>query len=398
MNGNLNRKLRLGLIGGSEGSFIATIHRIAALMDNRAELVCGAFSSDPGRSKAAASIHGVDPSRAYGSYDEMCSEESGREDGADILICAAPNHVRVPACTAAWNAGFHVMTDKPLSNSLTDAVALYELVKGGGNGKQQFGVTHNYTRNPMAIQAADMVAQGELGEIHTVVAEYFQGWLLKKLEEMMGEGGQKQAEWRTDPKRAGAGCWGDIATHAFIQALVVAGVIPARLSCSLKTLVEGRNIDDHGTANIECTNGAELIVTASQVMPGHLNDLRLAVHGSKKSLVWHQESPEGLLVLENGEPKKIYDRAGGGYMTPGASSVCRTPGGHPEAYLEGFGNVYTTFYNQVVAAETGETLADDAVRAPGIECGVQGNIFIDLSQKSSADGRSWQTVEHEVFA
>src|SRR5947207_2347813 len=309
-NAPLNRKLRMGLVGGGQGAFIGRVHATAAVLDNRAALVAGALSSDPAKAKASAPDYDIKPERAYGSYQEMIAAELKLPAGEriDFAAVATPNHTHYEIAKAFAEAGFNVMCDKPLTFDLAQAEDLAKVVQKTG---VVFGVTHNYTGYPLVRQARDMVLSGELGEINAVRAFYIQGWLRTKLE----SSGQKQADWRTDPRRSGAaGCFGDIGTHAYNLGRYVTGLLPEQISCQLKTFEGGRQLDDYGTAILRYSNGALGTVTASQVSHGRENDIWIEVDGTKGSLEWHQEEPNKMWLRVNGEPHKLYTRAGGPYL------------------------------------------------------------------------------------
>ncbi len=300
-NEPLNRKLRMGLVGGGQGAFIGRVHAIAAVMDNRACLVAGALSSDPAKAKASAPDYDIKPERAYGSFKEMIAAELKlpAADRIDFVSVATPNHTHFEIAKAFAEAGFNVMCDKPLTFDLAQAEELAKVVAKTG---VVFGVTHNYTGHPLVRQARDMVLSGELGEINAVRAFYIQGWLRTKLE----ASGQKQADWHTDPKRSGAaGCFGDIGTHAYNLGRYITGLIPDQISCSLKSFVEGRPLDDYGTAVIRYANGGLGTVTASQISHGRENDIWIEIDGTKGSLEWHQENPNKMFVRCNGKPCQI---------------------------------------------------------------------------------------------
>src|SRR5438874_6547024 len=335
-NAPLNRKLRMGLVGGGQGAFIGRVHATAAVLDNRAVLVAGALSSDPGKAKASAPDYDIKPERAYGSFSEMVAGESKlpAEERIDFASIATPNHTHFEIAKTFAEAGFNVICDKPLTFDLAQAEELAKVVQKTG---VVFAVSHNYTGYPLVRQARDMVKNGELGEINAVRAFYIQGWLRTRLEKQ----GQKQADWRTDPKRSGAaGCFGDIGTHAYNLGRYITGLIPDQISCQLRTFESGRALDDYGTAVIRYQNGALGTVTASQISHGRENDLWIEVDGTKAAIEWHQEEPNKMLVRKNGEPHRIYTRAGGGYLSPTAQASQRIPSGHPEAFLEAFANVY----------------------------------------------------------
>src|SRR6188768_3134261 len=303
-NGSLNRKFRMALVGGGQGAFIGRVHATAAVMDNRAELVAGCLSSNPEKAKASAPDYDIPPDRAYTSIGELIQKEKAlpADKRIDFVSVATPNHTHFEIAKAAVEAGFNVMCDKPMTFDMKQADELVSAVEKSG---VVFGVTHNYTGNPLVRQARDMIAAGELGEINAVRSFYIQGWLRTRLEAE----GQKQSEWRTDPKRSGiAGCFGDIGTHAYNLARYMTGLLPDKISCRLKTFVEGRRLDDYGSATIAFENGALGTVTASQITHGRENDVFIEIDGTKGSLSWRQEEPNSLIVRTNGKPHQIYYR------------------------------------------------------------------------------------------
>jgi predicted dehydrogenase len=308
-NGSLNRKLRMALVGGGQGAFIGRVHATAAVMDNRAALVAGALSSSPEKAKASAPDYDIPADRAYTSISELVQKEKAlpADKRIDFVSVATPNYTHFEIAKAAVEAGFNVMCDKPMTFDLKQAEALAEAVDKSG---VVFAVTHNYTGNPLVRQAREMIAAGELGEIQAIRSCYIQGWLRTRLE----TSDQKQAAWRTDPSKSGAaGCWGDIGTHAYNLARYMTGLLPEQISCQLKIFEPGRKLDDYGTAIIKFQNGALGTVTASQISHGRENDIFIEVDGTKGSLEWHQEEPNKMLVRVNGQPHKIYTRAGGPY-------------------------------------------------------------------------------------
>src|SRR5215210_6748798 len=321
-NAPLHRKLRMGLVGGGQGAFIGRVHATAAVLDNRAAVVAGAGASDPAKAKASAPDYDSPADRAYGSYKEMAEQEAKRSDKVDFVSVATPNHTHFDIARTFAEAGFNVICDKPLTFDLKQAEQLLEVVKKTG---VVFGVTHNYTGHPLVRQAREMVLAGELGEINAVRAFYIQGWLRTRLE----KDNQKQAAWRTDPGKSGAaGAFGDIGTHAYNLGRFITGLIPDQVSCVLKTFEGGRKLDDYGVAAIRYTNGALGTVTASQISHGRENDIFIEIDGTKGALEWHQENPNQMFVRKNGEPHRIYTRAGGPYLGAAAGGATRTPSGH----------------------------------------------------------------------
>ncbi len=391
-NEPLNRKLRMGLVGGGQGAFIGRVHATAAILDNRACLVAGALSSDPAKAKASAPDYDIKPERAYGSYKEMIAAELKlpASERVDFVSVATPNHTHFEIAKAFAEAGFNVMCDKPMTFDLAQAEELAKVVAKTG---VVFGVTHNYTGYPLVRQAREMVLSGELGEINAVRAFYIQGWLRTKLEASH----QKQADWRTDPKRSGAaGCFGDIGTHAYNLGRYITGLIPEQISCSLKAFVEGRPLDDYGTAVIRYGNGALGTVTASQISHGRENDIWIEIDGTKGSLEWHQEEPNKMLVRCNDRPHQIYTRAGGSYLSKTAAASARIPAGHPEAFLEGFANVYTAAYDDMVKRAGGQKFDGQNTLYPNVADGVDGMNFITQSVASSKEAVGWRSLKHPL--
>jgi predicted dehydrogenase len=393
VNPPLNRKLRMGLVGGGQGAFIGAVHVKAAILDNRAALVAGALSSDPARSKASAGDFDIKPERAYGSFQEMAAAEAKlpSSERIDFVSIATPNHTHFEIAKTFAEAGFNVMCDKPLTFDLAQAEELARVVKKTG---VVFGVTHNYTGHPLVRQARDMVRAGELDEINAVRAFYIQGWLRRRLEKE----GQKQAGWRTDPKRSGAaGCFGDIGTHAYNLSRFITGLLPEQISCSLKVFEPGRQLDDYGMAMIRFQNGALGSVTASQISHGRENDLWIEIDGTKGSLEWHQEEPNKMLFRVNGQPHRIYTRdPNAGYTTPTAKAACRIPSGHPEGYLEAFANVYTAAFEDMAKRAGGQAFDGANSLYPNVADGVDGMNFITQSVASSSQNGAWLPLKHPL--
>ena len=392
-NGTLGRKLRMGIVGGGQGSFIGRVHVTAAVLDNRAALVAGALSSDPERSKASAADYDIDLSRAYGSYQEMFDRERAlpSDKRIDFVTIATPNHMHFPVAKAAVEAGFNVVCDKPLTLTLKEAEDLAEIVK---RSNVVFAVTHNYTGYPLVRQAREMVLSGELGEIQAIRAEYIQGWLRTRLESE----GQKQAAWRTDPTKSGAaGCFGDIGTHAYNLGRSMTGLLPEKISANLKIFVPERSLDDYGHAVIRYENGALGTMTASQISHGRENDVRIQIDGTKASLEWHQENPNQLFVRRNGHPHAIYTRdPNAPYTLPLAKASCRLPSGHPEAFFEAFANVYRAAFDAMELAAAGQPVERVNTIYPNICDGVEGMYFIEQSVASSKADGAWLPLRHPL--
>ncbi len=376
------RRLRLGMVGGGQGAFIGAVHRIAARLDDRYELVAGCFASTAEKSKASGLELGIDPARTYGSFAEMAMAEAARQDGIDVVAIVTPNHVHFDAAAAFLEAGIHVICDKPMTTTLSDAVALQALVQRTG---KVFVLTHNYTGYPMIRQARAMVEEGLLGRIRVVQAEYAQDWLATNLEAT----GQKQADWRTDPARSGpAGSTGDIGTHAMNLAQFVTGLELDQVAAELSTFVEGRRLDDNCNVLLRFKGGARGMLWASQVATGNENALRLRVYGEKGGLEWAQEDPNYLWYTPLGEPRRLITRSGAG-AGPEAARVTRIPPGHPEGYLEGFATIYSDAAELIWARIEGRDPDPGATLAPGVADGVKGVKFIEAVVESSRQGAAW---------
>ena len=379
----MNRKLRFGMIGGGRGAFIGAVHRLAAIMDGKAELVAGAFSSDPARSRASGADLLLDPARVYGSYPEMAREEARMPAAArlDFVVIVTPNDQHFPAARCFLRAGFNVVLDKPATFNLREALRLRALVR---KSRKVLVLTHNYTGNVMVKQARHLVRIGRLGAIRKVVVEYPQGWLSTRLERT----GQKQAGWRTDPKRSGAaGCIGDIGTHAENLARYVTGLQIESLCADLTSFVPGRPLDDDANVLLRFEGGARGVLHASQICIGDENALNLRVYGTKASLEWHQEHPNELIVKYPDRPRRIY-RRGNSYVCAGARSFTRIPGGHPEGYLEAFGNIYREAFRSIAAEVQGRP-PPKSPDFPTVDDGVIGMAFIETVVKSSRLGARW---------
>ena len=377
-------RIRLGMVGGGEGAFIGGVHRMAARLDGQFELLAGALSSDPERAKASAAALGLAPDRSYGSFAEMAKREARLKDGIEAVAIVTPNHMHYPAAREFLKRGIHVICDKPLTSTMADAKKLAALAETSG---ALFVLTHNYTGYPMIRQAREMIAAGDLGTIRVVQAEYPQDWLTERLE----ASGQKQADWRTDPQRSGAGgCVGDIGTHAYNLACFVSGLELAELSAELTTFVEGRRLDDNVQVMLRFRGGARGMLWASQVAPGNENGLRLRIYGEKGGLEWEQEQPNHLWFTPFGEPKRLITRGGAG-AGAAAGRVTRVPAGHPEGYLEGFATIYQEAAHAIRAARAGKP-AGPEVLYPGISDGLAGMAFIDACVRSSRANGRWMSL------
>ena len=391
-NPPLNRKLRMALVGGGQGSFIGRVHATAAVLDNRAALVAGALSSNAERAKASAADYDIPESRAYTSYSEMLETEKNLPDDEriDFVSIATPNHTHFEIAKAAVDAGFNVICDKPMTFDMAQAEELGKAVDDSG---VVFAVTHNYTGYPLVRQARDMILNGELGEINATRCNYIQGWLRTQLEKE----DQKQAAWRTDPKKSGvAGCFGDIATHAYNLGRYMTGELPESISCHLKTFVDGRQLDDYGTAIVKYQNGGLGTVTASQISHGRENDVIIEIDGTKGSLVWRQENPNEMIVRQNGQPHKIYTRdPNAPFISEASSAACRLPSGHPEGFFEAFANVYRAAYDNMCLRAAGESFETSDTIYPNVHDGVEGMYFIQQCVASSEQDGAWLPMHHE---
>lgn len=393
INPPLNRKLRMGLVGGGQGSFIGRVHSIAAGLDHRAVVVAGAFSSDPQRSKASAPDYGVEDSRAYGSYQEMLEFEAklSEDERIDFVSVTTPNHTHFEISDAAIRAGFNVVCDKPMTFDVAQAEKLVATVE---KGDAVFALTHNYTGYPLVRQAREMVLGGELGEINAIRTQYIQGWLRSAIE----NDDQKQASWRTDPSKSGAaGAFGDIATHAYNLGRYMTGLFPDKVSCSLKSFVPNRKLDDYGTAVIRYENGALGTVTASQISHGRENDLEIEIDGTKGSLRWRQENPNEMVFRQNGKAHQIYTRdPNAAYMGQPGAAACRIPAGHPEGFFECFANVYASAFDAMAKRAKGEPFERRDTVYPNVYDGLEGMYFIQQCVASSSEGAAWLPLKHDA--
>ncbi|MEX3639078.1 Gfo/Idh/MocA family protein [Paraburkholderia sp. BR14320] len=378
------RRLRLGMVGGGQGAFIGAVHRIAARLDDRFELVAGALSSDPERARASAAEAGI--ARSYADWREMARAEAARDDGIDAVAIVTPNHLHAPVATAFLEAGIHVICDKPLAVSLAEGEALAKLAQ---STKRLFALTHTYSGYPLVRHARELVEGGELGEIRVVQVEYAQDWLAEPLET---GGANKQAGWRTDPALAGpAGCLGDIGTHAYQLAAFVTGMMPRALSAELHTFVPGRRIDDHVQAMLRYANGARGMLWASQVASGAENALRLRVYGTKAGLAFDQEEPNALWFTPLGGAAERLTRAR--VKSPVAAHATRVPAGHPEGYLEAFAQLYKDAALQIDALNEGRAPPAESLLLTTVDDGVDGLRFIDAVLRSSAADGRWVEIE-----
>jgi len=388
----MDRKLRMGMIGGGSDAFIGAVHRIAALMDGQIDLVCGAFSSNPQKSKESGKALYLPSERVYGSYKEMIEKEKNLsdEERMDFVSIVTPNHVHFDPARLALENGFHVVLDKPMTFNLDEARKLKKLVDDTG---LVFCLTHTYTGYPMVKEARHMISKGELGNVRKVYVEYPQGWLSTRLEQT----GNKQADWRTDPKRSGiAGAMGDIGTHAANLAEYVTGSKITKLCADISTFVPGRALDDDGSVLLKFDDGASGILFATQVAAGEENCIKIRVYGEKGGLEWKQDDANSLIFRWLDKPVEIR-RTGGnvGYLSSMALHNTRTPAGHPEGYLEAFANLYRNFTLTVRAKMNGEQPKSEWLDFPDAEDGVRGMLFIEKVIESGKSDQKWIEVSDQ---
>ena len=380
-NEALGRRIRLGMVGGGNDAFIGGVHRIAARIDDRFELVAGALSSTPEKSRESGEALGLP--RIYDDFKQMAQREARRKDGIEAVSIVTPNHVHYQAAREFLKRGIHVICDKPLTSTLADAK---KLVKAAEDSDALFVLTHNYTGYPMVRQAREMVASGKLGKVRVVQVEYPQDWLTIEQD-------FKQANWRTDPARSGVGgCTGDIGTHAFNLACFVTGLNVESLAADIQAFVPGRQVDDNAHVLLRFDGGARGMLWSSQVAPGNENAVRIRVYGEKGGLEWAQEDPNYLWYTPFGEPKQLITRNGAG-AGDAAGRVSRIPPGHPEGYLEGFANIYTEAAEAIIAARDGSP-APDGVVYPTVHDGLKGVQFVSACVKSSSRNAAWVNLEH----
>lgn len=377
------RKIRLGMVGGGKGAFIGEVHRMAARLDDRYELVAGALSSDPKIATTSAEELNIDKNRSYDSFKKMAKKEKGLKSGIDAVAIVTPNHLHAPVAKAFLKEGIHVICDKPLTADLSDAEELNFLAKKSG---LVFTVTYNYSGYPMVRQAREMISSGKLGNVRVIQLEYAQDWLAEDIEKT----GQKQAAWRTDPKRAGkGGALGDIGSHAFHLAEFVTGLETSALLADLDSFVANRTLDDNANILLHYKNGAKGMLWVSQVASGKENGLQIRIYGDKAGLEWSQEDPNYLRFTPLGDSMKIISRAGSeaGQLSNNAS---RLPSGHPEGFIEGFANIYRDTAD-LINAHT-KSLQVDSL-APTIEDGLRGIRFIEKAVASSQSGSIWLSMD-----
>ncbi len=380
-NDTTGRRLRLGMVGGGKDAFIGAVHRIASRIDGEYELVAGALSSTPERARESGAALGLAPERIYDDFKSMAIREARLKNGIDAVAIVTPNHMHYPAAREFLKRGIHVICDKPMTSTLSDA---RKLAKLADSSDALFVLTHNYTGYPMVRHARALVDSGALGKIRLVQVEYVQDWLTEAEE----QGDNKQAQWRTDPERSGAGgCVGDIGTHAFNLASFVSGLTVERLSADLTSFVAGRQVDDNTQVMLQFDGGAKGMLWASQVAPGNENTLRLRIYGEKGGLDWSQEDPNYLWFTPFGQEKRLITRGGAG-SGEAAGRVSRVPPGHPEGYLEGFANIYTEAARAIRAHAAGEPVPQEVI-FPTAQDGLLGASFIDACVRSSARDSAW---------
>jgi predicted dehydrogenase len=381
-------RIRMGMVGGGEGAFIGAVHRKAAALDGEIELVCGAFSSQPERSKVSGAALGLPDDRVYNDFATMMQAEAALPEDMRMQFVAivTPNNMHFPVAEAALKAGFHVLSDKPATLNLAEALALRDVLNASG---LLYGLTHTYTGYPLVKEARARIASGELGDIRKVVVEYPQGWLADRQEDT----DNKQASWRQDPKQAGvSSCMGDIGVHAANLAEYVSGQRISEICADLTAFVPGRELDDDGAVLLRFASGAKGVLHASQISVGEENGIKIYVYGEKGGLSWEQQEPNTLWLKWADRPTQML-RTGGGYLGAEAAANTRTPMGHPEGYLEAFANLYVAFAGQIRARDAGEAPSAEAQDCPGIDAAIRGMTFIELAVTASASDIKWHSFE-----
>ena len=373
--------IRLGMVGGGQGALIGSVHRLAARMDGHFRLVAGALSSTPERARASGAEIGLDPTRTYDDWTRMAGREARRKDGVEAVAIVTPNHMHAAPAIEFLKRGIHVICDKPLTATMAEAK---KLAAAADKADALFILTHNYTGYPLVRQARAMIARGDIGQIRLVQVEYAQDWLTHEVH-------NKQAEWRSDPARAGiGGALGDIGTHAYNLAAFVAGMEPEALAADITAFVPGRQLDDNANVLLRYPGGAKGMLWASQVAPGNENSLRIRVFGDMGGLEWAQEEPNKLWFSRFGEPKQLLTRNGAGAL-PEAQRVCRVPGGHPEGYLEAFANIYAEAAQAIRARQAGLPVPD-GVTYPTLSDGLAGMRFVAACVTSARRNAGWVTL------
>ena len=391
LNSPLNRKLRMALIGGAGNAFIGKVHATAGTLDNRADLVAGALSSNASKSQAAAPSFGIPSDRAYASPAELIENESQRpaDERIDFVSIATPNYTHFEIAKAALTAGFHVVCDKPMTITVDEAEDLARVVEATG---AVFVLMHNYSGYPMIRQLREMIRNDELGDIIAVRANYIQGWLWG-----LSPGvDPPRGAWKADPQKAGpSGTLGDIGTHAYQLVRYTTGLLPEEVSCNLKTYTPDRALDDYGHATIRFQTGALGLLTFSQVTHGRMNDQLLEIDGSKAAISWRQEDPNQLVVRQFGRPTQVYDRhPGADFNNPSARAASRLPGGHPEAFFEAFANLFRDGFDDMVTSSLGKPFQQRDTIYPNVYDGVEGTFFIQQCLASHDQNGTWISLRH----
>jgi predicted dehydrogenase len=380
-------RIRMGMVGGGQDAFIGAVHRMAANLDGNIELVCGAFSSEPEKSISSGKKLYLPAERCYADYAQMFAEEAKlpAHQKMQFVSIVTPNHLHFPVAKAALEAGFHVLSDKPATFTLQEALDLADVLK---TSSQLYGLTHTYNGYPLIKQAKHLIATGGLGKIKKVVVEYSQDWLANKDDEL-----SKQAQWRVDPSRAGVSCcMGDIGVHAANLAEYVMDANISAMCADLNTVVDGRQLDDDGTVLLRFDNGARGVLMSSQIAVGEENNLRLRVYGDEGSIDWSQMEPNSLWLKSNTKSTQLI-RTGVGDFCPAAQAAMRIPAGHPEGYLEAFANIYQNFAKQIQAFEQGLPCPNEAFDVPGIDQAVRGMAFIENTVKFSQSELKWHDFD-----
>jgi len=383
----MKRKLRMAMVGGGPGAFIGDVHRKAARMDGKIEIVAGAFDIDSAKSKQMGEELNLDPSRVYSDYKEMLANEASlpADERIDFVAITTPINWHFPIAKASLKTGFNVMCEKPMTMTADEAVELEKIVEASG---KTFGLMHTYSGYPMVKLAKDLVKQGEIGKVRKVVVRYAQGWLAKAIEKE----GQAQASWRIDPKQSGAaGCIGDIGTHAANLAEYITGSKITDICADLTSFVDGRMLDDDGNCLLKMENGIKGILNSSQISIGEENGLKIWIYGTEGALEWYQEHPNQLLVKKIDKATEIWSRGNEyvGARSEAAARNSRVPAGHPEGYLEAFANHYANFADTILAKEAGETPDEVMLNFPDVADGVDGMIFIEKVVENSQSDQKW---------
>ena len=383
----MKKKLKMGMVGGGRDAFIGAVHRKAALMDGNIDFVAGALSSNSEKARISGEDLGLDSRRNYGDFIEMAAKESGlpADERIDFVSIVTPNHVHFPVAKLFLEKGFHVVCDKPMTLTLEEALELKKIVAKSG---KVFVLTHNYTGYPMVKQARHMIAAGLLGDIRKIVVEYPQEWLTQPIE----KDGQKQAKWRTDPKKSGiGGCLGDIGSHCENLIHYMTGLSPEYVCADLTTFVEDRLLDDDVNVLLRFSGGVKGVLHASQICSGNENNLNIRIWGTAAGIEWHQENPNYLYFYQSGEPVQIF-RRGNDYLCEAAIRASRLPAGHPEGFIEAFANIYQNAADTIHAFEKGEVPDELVADFPTVEDGVRGMAFIATVVKSSQSDRKWTAM------